>query len=112
MDPLKKAVARKGWDKSKWVNDGEGPVLSINIGGPTGGEDYAPTKHRTAPDGVVFDDDDQEYGDLSDGLPGDDEPDEAVYDQLADEAESLGVTEEEFPAWLADRMEQMKAGKK
>lgn len=97
MDPLKKAVARKGWDKSKWESDSEGPVLSINIGGPMGEEDDAPSMPEDS---------------MSDGLPGDDEPDEAVYDQLADEAESLGVTEEEFPAWMADRLMQMKAGKK
>jgi hypothetical protein len=95
MDPLKKAVARKGWDKSKWTDDGQGPVLSINIGGPTSPEPEPP-----------------EAPEMDDGMPGDDEPDEAVYDQLADEAESLGVTEEEFPAWMAERMAQMQGGKK
>lgn len=56
MDPLKKAVARKGWDKSKWTQDAEGPVLSINIGGPVSGEPEQEAPEMEGPDDTGYDD--------------------------------------------------------
>lgn len=95
MDPFRKAVKDKV--TSRWTSDEKGPVLAVNIKG-------SPSEEAGEPPGLP-----DEAGEYGDGMPGDDEPDESVYTQLADEADALGVTEDEFPAWAADRLAKMKA---